>query len=329
MTIDKLPSGSYRIRKTVKGKTYSVTVKSEKEPTQSAALLLISAEIEKKQVNVPTDTLNALCEAYKAARSNICSPSTLKGYATLIRCLPEQYANMKAKDLTAKKLQELANEYAEKHSPKSTANMIHFIQAVLKENDVILRAPTLPQDIKEEPYIPTADDMKRIFQRVRGSKYEIPITLAAMGLRRSEIVCLKLDDLDGCVLTIRRAMVPDEHSKLVEKTTKTAKSTRTIVIPQELADKVRDQGYFYKGHPELITRTLGQIQTELGIPHFTLHKLRHFFASYMMQCGYTQKQIQVAGGWSTMYTLTRIYQHEMEMESAQQGMASEIVTLMS
>ncbi len=329
MTIDKLPSGAYRIRKTVKGKAYSVTVHTDKEPTQSAALLLISAEIERKAVNVPTDTLKALCEAYKATRSNICSPSTLKGYATLIRCLPEQYANMKAKDLTAKKLQELTNEYAATHSPKSTANMVNFIQAVLKENEVILRAPTLPQDIKEEPYIPTADDMKRIFQRIRGTKYEIPITLAAMGLRRSEICALTLDDLDGCVLTIRRAMVPDEHSKLVEKTTKTAKSTRTIVIPQELADKVRDQGYFYKGHPELITRTLGHIQTELGIPHFTLHKLRHFFASYMMQCGYTQKQIQVAGGWSTMYTLTRIYQHEMEMEAARQGMADNINSLFS
>lgn len=329
MTIDKLPSGAYRIRKTVKGKAYSVTVRTDKEPTQSAALLLISAEIERKATNIPTDTLKALCEAYKASRSNICSPSTLKGYATLIRCLPEQYANMKAKDLTAKKLQELTNEYAATHSPKSTANMVNFIQAALKENDVILRAPTLPQDIKEEPYIPTADDMKRIFQRIRGTKYEIPITLAAMGLRRSEICALDLSDLDGCVLTIRRAMVPDEHSKLVEKTTKTAKSTRTIVIPQELADKVRDQGYFYNGHPELITRTLGQIQTELNIPHFTLHKLRHFFASYMMQCGYTQKQIQVAGGWSTMYTLTRIYQHEMEMEAARQGMAADINSLFS
>lgn len=329
MTIDKLPSGAYRIRKTVNGKAYSVTVRTDKEPTQSTAFALISAEIERKAVNVPTDTLKALCEAYKATRSNICSPSTLKGYATLIRCLPEPYASMKAKDLTTKKLQELANAYAETHSPKSTANMLNFIQAVLKENDVILRSPTLPHDIKEDPYIPTADDMRRIFQRIRGTKYEIPITLAAMGLRRSEICALDLSDLDGCVLTIRRALVPDEHSKLVEKTTKTAKSTRTIIIPQELADKIRDQGYFYKGHPELITRTLGQIQSELGIPHFTLHKLRHFFASYMMQCGYTQKQIQWAGGWSTMYTLTRIYQHEMDMETARQGMAASINSLIS
>ena len=327
MTIDKLPSGSYRIRQTVDGHAYSITVKNK--PTQSTATRLIAAEIERKAINVPTDTLKALCDAYKAARSNICSPSTLKGYATLIRCIPEQYANMKAKDLTAKKLQELANAYAETHSPKSTANMLNFIQAVLKENDVILRSPTLPQDIKEDPYIPTADDMRRIFQRIRGTKYEIPITLAAMGLRRSEICALDLSDLDGCVLTIRRALVPDEHSKLVEKTTKTAKSTRTIIIPQELADKIRDQGYFYKGHPELITRTLGQIQSELGIPHFTLHKLRHFFASYMMQCGYTQKQIQWAGGWSTMYTLTRIYQHEMDMETARQGMAASINSLIS
>ena len=328
MTIDKLPSGSYRIRKTVKGKTYSVTVKSEKEPTQSAALLLISAEIERKAVNVPTDTLNALCEAYKAARSNICSPSTLKGYATLIRCLPEQYANMKAKDLTAKKLQELANEYAETHSPKSTANMLNFIQAVLKENDVILRAPTLPKNIKEEPYIPTPEEVGRIFERIAGTKYEVPIYLATMGLRRSEICALRMEDLDGCRLTIRRALVPDEHNKLVEKCTKTAKSTRVIKIPPALADLIRKQGYIYNGHPELITRTLKDVQDELGITHFTLHKLRHFFASYMMQCGFTQKQIQGEVGWTTMSTMTELYQHMMDMDAARDGMADAIGALM-
>lgn len=328
MTIDKLPSGAYRIRKTVKGKAYSVTVRTDKEPTQSAALLLISAEIERKSANVPTDTLKALCEAYKATRSNICSPSTLKGYATLIRCLPEPYASMKAKDITAKKLQELTNEYAATHSPKSTANMLNFIQAVLKENDVQLRAPTLPKNIKEEPYIPTPEEVGRIFERISGTKYEVPIYLATMGLRRSEICALRMEDLDGCVLTIRRALVPDEHSKLVEKSTKTAKSTRVIKIPPELADLIRQQGYFYNGHPELITRTLKEVQEELGIKHFTLHKLRHFFASYMMQCGFTQKQIQGEVGWSTMYTMTELYQHMMDMDAARSGMAEAIRALM-
>lgn len=325
MTIDKLPSGSYRIRQTVDGHAYSVTVKNK--PTQSTATRLISAEIERKAINVPTDTLKALCEAYKAARSNICSPSTLKGYATLIRCLPEPYANMKAKDLTTKKLQELANFYAASHSPKSTANMVNFLQAVLKENDVQLRAPTLPKNIKEDPYIPTPEEIGKIFERIAGTKYEVPIMLATMGLRRSEICALSIDDLDGCVLTIRRALVPDEHGKLVEKSTKTAKSTRVIEIPPQLADLIRQQGYIYHGHPELITRTLKQVQEDLGIPHFTLHKLRHFFASYMMQCGFTQKQVQGEVGWSTMYTMQELYQHAMDIDGARKGMAAAIGAL--
>lgn len=325
MTIEKLPSGSFRIKQMVEGHIYSVTVKSK--PTQSAALRLISAEIERKHINLPKDTLKALCEAYKSSRSNICSPSTLKGYATLIRCLPEQYGAMKAKDITTKKLQELANEYAETHSPKSTANMLNFIQAVLKENDIVLRAPTLPKNIKEAPYIPTAEEIGRIFERIRGTKYEVPIMLATMGLRRSEICALSIDDLDGCILSIHRALVPDEHGKLVEKTTKTANSTRIIEIPPYLAAKIREQGYIYEGHPELITRTLKEVQEELGIPHFTLHKLRHFFASYMMQLGFTQKQVQSENGWATMYTMEQIYQHAMDMEGARKRMAAAIGAL--
>lgn len=74
---------------------------------------------------------------------------------------------------------------------------------------------------------------------------------------------------------------PVRDTMWVEKTTKTTSSTREIVIPMEIADKVREKGYIYKGHPNSITRFLENTEDALGIPRFPLHKLRHYFASKM------------------------------------------------
>ena len=45
MKIEKLPSGSYRIRKTYKGQTYTVIFDSK--PTQKEAMLAMAKELEK------------------------------------------------------------------------------------------------------------------------------------------------------------------------------------------------------------------------------------------------------------------------------------------
>ncbi len=66
----------------------------------------------------------------------------------------------------------------------------------------------------------------------------------------------------------------------VDKTTKTTSSTRDIIIPMEIAQRIREQGYVFKGHPNSIT-DLQTTEDRLGIPRFTMHKLRHYFASKM------------------------------------------------
>jgi integrase len=66
------------------------------------------------------------------------------------------------------------------------------------------------------------------------------------------------------------------------------------------------------------------IQKKLGIPHFSLHKMRHFFASYMHQLGMSDKQIQEAGGWKTDGIMKTVYQHAMNMDEAKKKMADSI-----
>lgn len=134
-----------------------------------------------------------------------------------------------------------------------------------------------------------------MLEYAKDTEYEIPIILACYGLRRSEICALTLDDLDGDIIRVNKAKVMDEDAKWVEKTTKTSSSTREIVIPIEIADKIREKGYVYKGYPNSITVFLGKAEGKLGIPHFPLHKLRHYFASKMSALNVPEADIMRMG----------------------------------
>ncbi len=60
-------------------------------------------------------------------------------------------------------------------------------------------------------------------------------------MRRSEICALTLDDLDADIIHINKALVQNDSLEWVIKTTKTTSSTRNIVIPVELANKIREK----------------------------------------------------------------------------------------
>ena len=200
--------------------------------------------------------------------------------------------------------------------------------SVLKYNGSDIQTPRLPQKEKKDVYIPTEDDIKRLLHEFKGNKYEPFIVLATMGLRRSEICALTPDDLNGNVLTINKALVQNDKKQWVIKTTKTESSTRTIVIPDEVVELLNKNG-FYKGNPENLYFALQRAQKRLGIKSFPLHKLRHFFASYMHDLGYSDKQIQEFGGWKTDAIMKTVYQHAMEMNKVKNNMANNIGSLMN
>lgn len=82
-----------------------------------------------------------------------------------------------------------------------------------------------------------------------------------------------------------------------------------IVIPMEIADKVRESGYIYKGHPNSITVYPGKTEERLGIPHFPLHKLRHYFASKMSALNVPEADIMKMGGRETNHVMKSVYRH--------------------
>ena len=310
MKIEKLPSGSYRIRKTYKGQTYTVIF--DNKPTQKEAMQAMAQELDKVQEKRTSMTFLDAADRYIESKRNVLSPSTIRGYKSCMGSLSEKLMKQNVHDITALNVQSEINRLSKEHSPKTVRNYHGFISAVLGTFCPNLKlCTTLPQKIKKEPYIPSDSDIKRILERAKGTKYEIPIVLACYGLRRSEICALSAGDLDEDIIRIDKAKVLGDESKWIQKTTKTISSTREIAIPMEIADKIRAQGYIYEGHPNSITLYLGKIEDELGISHFSLHKLRHYFASKMSALHIPEADILKMGGWETDHVMKSVYRHSM------------------
>lgn len=319
MNIEKLPSGSYRIRETHKGIRYSLTLPYK--PTKHEAYELLQEKMHHKVKDIVFE------DAYKEyikVKENVLSPSTIRGYNTIYRNIDKWFLRMDIGDVEDYHLQKLISEYAQDHSPKSTRNLYGLVRAVIRlfipKSDI---SATLPQKRHIEPHIPSYDDVMMLLDASRNTEYFCVIYLAILGLRRSELCALTLDDLDmDNNLHITKALVPSDDGYTLKQTTKTDASCRTIVIPDELAEKIREQGYIFKYQPQAIDQYIRRTLPKLGIEQFSVHKLRHFFCSYSHDLGYSDAQIQKMGGWSSD-VMKRVYRHSMNDEAASKQMASD------
>lgn len=311
MKIEKLPSGSYRIRKMYNGTTY--TIVTDYKPTQKEAIQLLSSELDKIQTGKAHITFKTAAESYMSTKSNVLSPSTIRGYSSILKCLPGEFTGRLITDIDNILVQKVINDYSRTHSPKSVKNVNGFITAVMSLYSPNTRLSiTLPQNVRKKEYIPTDEDVKRIIEYSSGSPYEIPLILATFGLRRSEVCALTLDDLCGNTLTINKAYVEGPDKKYIIKTTKTEAGTREIYLPNHVVELIQRQGYIYKGHPNGIVRYLHKTQDKLGIPRFSLHKFRHYYASMAHALNIPDAYIMSSGGWRSDGTLKTIYRHALE-----------------
>ena len=311
MKLEKLPSGSYRVRKTYKGITYTVVF--DHKPTQKEVTQAMAAELDKEPVKKTRLTFETAAQQYIDVKSNILSPSTISGYHKILRNISNDFKHIHMDDLSGIDIQKEINLYSVGRSPKTVRNTHGFISAVIGMFRPNMKInTTLPQKVKNEPYIPSDDDVKTILSYAKDAKYEIPILLACYGLRRSEICALTLDDINGNTIHINKAKVQDADGNWIIKTTKTVGSTRDVILPDYVIQKILDQGYIYQGHPSNISDYLDRTQKELGIPHFSIHKLRHYFASKMSSMNIPEADIMKMGGWETDYVMKNVYRHAMK-----------------
>lgn len=323
MSVTKLPSGSYRIQKMINGKRLRLTL--DHKPDKAELLQIYAAhlgEFGAERGRGSRISFDRAAEEYIDSVRNVLSPSTIKEYSRLRKYASGTFPRFSARPVASvgqRDVQTVVNQYARTHAPKSVFNFYGFIRSVLKyEMPSLALSVTLPAKKKVEPHIPTDAEVKAVVEALRGTRYEIAVALAAFGLRRSEICALTPEDLHGNRLTINKALVQDDRKQwIVKHTTKTAASTRTVTIPGKVADLIRERGEVYTGYPGKISPMLNRIQDQLGIPRFSVHKLRHYYASSAHALGVPDAYIMAAGGWTTDGVLKSVYRHALDDKRAE------------
>jgi len=316
MKLEQLPSGSYRVRKTISGTTYQISFNHK--PSEREIMLAFADKIQTSEPQ-SRGSFSDYAYRYIDSKKNILSPVSLRTYNGIINAISDRFKSKNLYDITQEDVQREINEHSLTHQPKTTRSLHGFIASVMgMYRPQFTLKTTLPRLEKQKRYIPSSNDVKRILDAINGTEYSIPFQLGILGLRRGEICALELSDLNGNELTINKTMVYYKGWS-VKKTPKTDESNRTIIIPQALADEITSSGVIFDGDPKRLNKHLQRIQNQLDIPKFRFHDLRHYFASYASTLGIPESDIMAMGGWKSDYVFKSIYRDSID-ESRKKSM---------
>lgn len=331
MTITQLPSGSYRIRQMYKGHTYSKVLPYK--PTKKEAITIMAEMMENTPVEAsaaPNRTLGGAIEHFIAEREKAgISPASVRGYLVIYRNIPQKYKNIVTSDITNDDVQRLVNEYGKTRTAKTVRNMYSLVRSSLRQiRPNLVLVCNLPSAERKAEYEPTTEDIRRILEAAKGSRYEIVLRLAALAVRRGEAIAVTAADLTGNVLTINKDVVLDKNENYVLKDRpKNESSNRRILLPDSLANLIREKGVAFEGNPHTINEYLHKLQDRLGIPRFRLHMMRHFAVAYLHKEGFTEEQIMNWGGWSTSSVMKRAYRYNLDPEESQKEISNRLGNL--
>lgn len=309
MKIEELPSGSYRVRKTYKKKTYTKIF--DHKPTDKEATIALA---EMMQDDSPVKgTFEKYAKEYIKNREGVISPATTRTYNVNLNQLSEVFRKTNLYDINSETVQREISLFSKNHAPKTTRSLYGFVSSVMSAYRPNLRLKVkLPQAIVREAYEPTNEDVRRILKHVKGTEYSIPFQLGVFGCRRGEICALDISDLTGNELRIHKAKVYLNGEWIIKESPKTDASNRTIFLPDQLKEEIQKQGYIYKYTPQNLNGALHRYQKKLNIPQFRFHDLRHYFASYAHSMGISDADILAIGGWETDFVMKKVYRKSME-----------------
>lgn len=208
-----------------------------------------------------------------------------------------------------------------------------------QRQDLIARCVTdrvePPPFVQKETSFYTTEDLKLLYQLLRGHELETPVHLAgSLGLRREEICGLRWScvDFEQRKIHIRAARTA-AGSTIVEKDTKNRSSTRVLSMQDDIYDLLlqeqtrqiqwfRAAGLEWTGDgyvilnkrrtpysPNSLTLAFTTFVQTNDLPPLTLHGLRHTFATVASSQGAPLFDIGKALGHSTPATTGRIYTH--------------------
>lgn len=318
----QLPSGAWTCRVRVGGQDASVTRPTKAEAQAEA--MAIKHGLKAPDTPRVTMTLAEAYAAYLTSREGVLSPSTVAGYKRLKRNTFQRLMPMQLSAITPELIQrEISAMVREGKSPKYVANAEGLLSSVLKQT-MPDKQFSLHLPPKRKPNLRQPDDKEigAIMAAFRGSAVELPVLMALwMGMRLSEILGARHEDIDGGKLHICRAVVLDENNQPAEKdSAKTYAGDRWVNVPGYIAQLIaatgRDSGPLVTFSGAAIYKRFVRTLDRASIPRCRFHDLRHINAAVMVRLGVDSKYAQERNGWASDRMYKQVYAYAMSDQMA-------------
>ena len=249
-------------------------------------------------------------------RSKRYSESTIGTYTDALRTFLKYFHDKSVQEITNDDVIAFNNKYILANELSSSfqnqvVNAIKLffrsIQNVAVDVDVIHR----PKRSHVLPNVLSKEDVKKILEAHSNFKHRVMLSLIyACGLRRSELLNLKANDIDSDrgVLLIKQAKGKKDRI--------TPLSVKTIQMLREYYKTYKPEVWFFEGQKkgeqysaESLQSVLKQALTKAKITKpATLHWLRHSYATHLLESGTDLRYIQELLGHKSSRT-TEIYTH--------------------
>lgn len=271
-------------------------------------------------------------------------PNTLKGYRFHAdRYLIPDLGRLKLGKLTAREFRLYLDSLKRRGVGARTIRYVHATlraaledamrEELLEKNIAkLVRPPSAPRTERQPLGV---EEIRALFKSTRDDRlHAMFVTLALLGLRRSEVLGLRWEDVDlaGGTMQIRRGLHRVDGSLRVMPT-KTARSQRTIPLPapvlsalrshlsdqeqerQHLGAKWPDSGFVFTTpigtpiDPDNCSKAVRAACKQAGIRIVRMHDFRHGCVSVLLGLGVPPRTVMEIAGHSGLEMTMNVYAH--------------------
>ena len=246
------------------------------------------------------------------------SHQTVKAYISNLRSFVEHHLPKHPRELTDEHVRQyLVYLLVERKFSASTVNQVfnalRFLYSELYKRPLVMETLPRPKKDKRLPNILNEFEIRQIFEHTSNLKHRVMLMMAyACGLRVSELVRVRIEDIDGL-----RRLIHIRGAK--------GKKDRYVMLPETLISALEAywakymlarSGWLFPGAEpgkHLSTRSIQEVFENVvrkaGIfKPVSMHTLRHSFATHLLEHGTDLRYIQALLGHQSVKT-TEIYTH--------------------